>query len=236
MKRILQGLHTVEGIQGAMVLESDGRIIAHQAHSLYDNDLLERVGQIVANTVDSIQVLHDDWDTLTVSFEDGVLILKSIRLGGAAAGRTVLLVLIAETRLNSSFASVAIRVAANKLRTMLEQPQATESSTAVQVKAATDLASSGLSWTGTTGSGRPGSEVTVADTESGTFLTLCTKALAASVGPMAKIFVKEALRAVTAGRPFSLAQGDSLLVELRKHIDDPDQAAQFYKQMRVRLT
>src|SRR5512141_1077102 len=124
MKRILQGLHTVEGVQGAMVLESDGRIIAHQAHSLYDNELLERVGQIVANTVDSIQVLHDDWDMLTASLDDGQLILKSIKLGGAAAGRNVILVLIAENRLNASFASVAIRVAATKLRTMLEQGQA----------------------------------------------------------------------------------------------------------------
>jgi hypothetical protein len=119
---------------------------------------------------------------------------------------------------------------------MLEQPQPAQVSNAAPVKAATDLSGSGLSWTGTSGSGRSGSEVIVADPESGTFLTLCTKALAGSVGPMAKIFVKEALRAVTVGRPFSLAQGDTLLVELRRHIEDPDQAAQFYKQMRARLS
>jgi predicted regulator of Ras-like GTPase activity (Roadblock/LC7/MglB family) len=235
MKRILQGLHTVDGIQAALVLESDGRVIAHQAHALYDLDLLEKVGQIVANTTDSIQVLHDDWDMLTASLTDGVLLLKNIRVGGAETGRTVLLVIVAETRLNMSFAGVAIRVAATKLKAMLEQPQAPQAAPAAPVKAAADVSSSGLSWTGVSGSMRPGSEVTVADTASATFLTLCTKALATHVGPMAKVFIKEALRATTPDRPFSLADGDRLLVELRRHIDDPERASQFYKQMRARL-
>lgn len=238
MKRILQGLHSVDGVQGSMIVEGDGRILAHQAHALYDIGLLEKVSQIVANTTDSVHLLHDDWDMLTANLADGVVVLKNIRPGGAAAGRTVVLVLIADSRLNLSFAGVAIRVAATKLKSMLEQPAAAQSSTtASSVKpSAPDLASSGLSWSGLGASGRGGNDVTVVDAESGTFLTLCTKALATSVGPIAKVYVKEALRALCPERPFSLAQGESLIAELRKHIEDPDEAAQFQRQMRARMT
>jgi predicted regulator of Ras-like GTPase activity (Roadblock/LC7/MglB family) len=274
MKRILQALHAVDGVQGSLVIEGQGQILAYQAHPLYDASLLEMVSQTIVSTVDSVQLLHEDWETLSASFTDGSVVLRNIKPGGAAAGRTIVLGLIADSRLNPSFAGVAMRVAAGKLKTLLESPNAASSDLAssnpnlsssypnlagsnpmVKVPAAgsltpppvsqgssqvvkttpSELASSGLSWSGLGSSGRGATNVEVADAESSAFLTACTKTLGASVGPMAKVFVKEAVRKLCANNPFSRAQWEPLIAELRKHIADDDEAVQFQKKLRARF-
>jgi hypothetical protein len=96
-----------------------------------------------------------------------------------------------------------------------------------------ELANSGLGWSGvSSGSGVGSSDVGVSDTASSTFLSACTKALAASVGPMAKVFVKEAVRRVCGDRPFSRADGPALLAQLAATIDDTDDRAMFQRATR----
>lgn len=270
MKRILQALHTVEGVRGSLVFDSNGQILGFQAHAVYDQQLLESVSQTVVSTLDSVQLLHPDWEALNVSFDDGSVIIRNIKPGGAAAGRTILLVVIADSHLNPSFAGVALRVAAAKLKTFLESPNAAAemssssinlagastsqtgshptgtpgvgatpppvpAASASSIRAVSDLSSSGLSWSGLGSSGRGTSDVQVADEESSAFLTASAKALSMSVGPMAKVFVKEAVRKICAGRQFSRAQWETLITELRKHIRDNEEAAQFQKDMRARF-
>ena len=75
----------------------------------------------------------------------------------------------------------------------------------------------------------------MADAESSAFLTAGTKTLGASVGPMAKVFVKEAVRRLCPDRAFSRTHWEALIAELRKHIEDSDEAAEFQKKMRARL-
>jgi hypothetical protein len=71
------------------------------------------------------------------------------------------------------------------------------------------------------------------DAASSTFLSACTKALAASVGPMAKVFVKEAVRKVCGERPFSRADGPAVLAHLATTIDDTDDRALFQRATRA---
>jgi hypothetical protein len=73
----------------------------------------------------------------------------------------------------------------------------------------------------------------VMDAASSTFLSAATKALAASVGPMAKIFVKEAVRRVCGERPFSRADGPAVLAHLASTIDDTDDRAMFQRATRT---
>jgi predicted regulator of Ras-like GTPase activity (Roadblock/LC7/MglB family) len=286
MKRILQAVHAVDGVQGTLVLEGNGQLLAYQAHALYDLELLEKVSQTIVSTVDSVQLLREDWETLSVNYYDGTLIIRIIKPGGAATGRTVVLALIADNRLNPSFAGVAMRVAATKLKNLLESPNSAadlaSSSTnlsgsnpntggshashsgvhpnlggsqpmGVAMPSAggntpppvpqgnvsairTDMASSGLSWSGLGSSGRSSAtDVAVADAESSAFLTVATKTLGASVGPMAKVFVKEAVRRLCPDRTFSRTHWEALIAELRKHIGDNDEASEFQKKMRARL-
>ncbi len=93
---------------------------------------------------------------------------------------------------------------------------------------AADVASSGLSWSGlSSGSNLNGSGVSVADESCAQLLTLYTKALARSTGPMAKVFVKDAVRKVCADRPFSRERAHAVIAELVKAISDPLEAAKF---------
>ncbi len=257
MKRILQGLHAVEGVQGTLVVAGNGQILAYQAHALYDISLLEQVSQTIVSAIDAVQLLQEEWEMVSASFADGNLLLKGIRPSGSAAGRNVVLGVIADTRLNFSFVGVAIRIAASKLKAFLESPgglsssgisppsapangevQATPSpvlvgNSGLSNALPTEVGSSGLSWSGLGSSSGKSSEVTVADPQSSALLSACTKVLATSVGPMAKVFVKEAVRKLCPDRPFSRAHAEQLIALLLNYIEDPAEAAQFQKKIRV---
>ncbi|HEY0483754.1 MAG TPA: hypothetical protein VGD37_39820 [Kofleriaceae bacterium] len=252
LEPILQSLREVEGVQGAMVVDPTAVIVAHRAHTIYDVTVLQQVARAVVSSIDSVQLIQDDWDMLTAHFGDGKLLLRSLRVSGSRPRRYILAV-IADSTLNVAFLGVALRVAAGKLLTELEAaPVASAAGSAAASGAAVpgamatgtgrlplaeasrpELARTGLSWTGTsTGSGVGSSDVGVTDPASSTFLSACTKALAASIGPMAKVFVKEAVRKVCGERPFSRNDGPALLAHLAAGIEDRDDRATFQRATR----
>ena len=250
LEPILQSLREVEGVQGAMVVDPSAAVIAHRAHTIYDLSVLQQVARAVVNSVDSVQLIQDDWDMMTAHFGDGKLLLRSLRTTGARSRRFVLAV-IADSTLNVAFLSVALRVAATKLLTELESAAPSQGSSVPTGLAAGSTGSgripiveasrpvlekTGLSWSGTTtgsGSGVGNSDVGVLDSASSTFLSACTKALAASIGPMAKVFVKEAVRKVCGERPFTRADGPALLAHLAAGIEDSDDRASFQRATRT---
>jgi hypothetical protein len=152
------------------------------------------------------------------------------------------LAVIADATLNPSFATVAIRVAANKLRKALEGGSASQTMAPAPAGSSPppagippapadsrpELATSGVSWS-KTGSSVGLSRIAVADPASGAFLSRCAKELARHVGPMAKVYVEEAVRRVSPDVPFSLAAAGKLLEDLSGQIEDADDRAQFRK-------
>ncbi len=248
LEPILQSFREVEGVQGAMVVDPSAAVVAHRAHTIYDLSVLQQVARSVVNSVDSVQLIQDDWDVMTAHFGDGKLLLRSLRTSGSRARRYVLAV-IADSTLNVAFLSVALRVAATKLLAELESGAPSQGSSVPTPLAAGSTGSSripiveasrpvlertGLSWTGaTTGSGVGTSDVGVADPASSTFLSACTKALAAIIGPMAKVFVKEAVRKVCGERPFTRTDGPALLAHLAAGIEDSDDRASFHRATRT---
>ena len=248
LEPILQSLREVEGVQGAMVVDPTAAVVAHRAHTIYDLSVLQQVARSVINSVDSVQLIQDDWDMMSAHFGDGKLLLRSLRTSGARPRHYVLAV-IADSNLNVAFLSVALRVAATKLLAELEAgaPAANSSVPTTLATGSTGsgripivdqsrpvLEKTGLSWSGaTTGSGVGSSDVGVADPASSTFLSACTKALAASIGPMAKVFVKEAVRKVCGERPFTRADGPALIAHLAAGIEDSDDRASFQRATRT---
>ena len=89
------------------------------------------------------------------------------------------------------------------------------------------LANTGLSWSKVSGSGLSG--VAAADPASSAYLTRCARALALGVGPMARLYVEEAVRRLCPEAPFSLAQAGALREELATQLDDPDDRTAFLK-------
>jgi predicted regulator of Ras-like GTPase activity (Roadblock/LC7/MglB family) len=253
LEPILQSLREVEGVQGAMVVDHTAAVVAHRAHTIYDLTVLQQVARSVASSVDSVQLIQDDWDVLTAHFGEGKLLLRSLRTTSGGKPRRYILTVIADATLNVAFLGVALRVAATKLLAELESgPAASASSASAPVPLASgsagrvplpepprpELAKTGLSWSGTSssagsGSGVGSSDVGVADSSSSTFLSGCTKALAATIGPMAKVFVKEAVRKVCGERPFTRADGPALIAHLAATIEDTDDRATFQRATRA---
>ncbi|HEY0483131.1 MAG TPA: hypothetical protein VGD37_36670 [Kofleriaceae bacterium] len=243
LEPILQNLREVNGVQGAMVVDSAAVVLAYRAHAIYDFPVLQQVARSIINAADSIQLIQDEWDVLTAHFGEGKLLLRSLRTATGKPRRYVLAVL-ADSTLNVAFLGVALRVAAAKLIAELESPPPGAQNTAVPVaipssttgrfslpeQSRSTLAKAGLSWsTVTSGSAVGGSDVVVADTASSTFLSACAKSLAASIGPMAKVLVKEAVRKVCGERPFSRSDGPAVLAQLTAGIDDSDDRAAFQR-------
>src|ERR1019366_1905571 len=150
---------------------------------------------------------------------------------------------VAYARLNVSFAGVAIRVAVGKLKTVLEAEAAAPLGMAVRPPIAAPAAAApsgrgsipdgvtnGLSWSEFGGSsGMSASGMNGVDAASSVVLAGCTKALARSVGPMAKRYVKEAVSMLWPDRPFSRDQLPVLVAELEKYLANPEDASQFRK-------
>lgn len=263
MQTILKGLRDLEGVNGTFLADTSGTVLAFNAASVYDASLLTQVSRAVANAIDSVKLIHEDWDTITTQFSEGRLLIRNIPTAGRKGAVPLTLSLIADSRLNPAFATVAVRVAISKIKAMadanggvLSMPTVAVPNNSIvtpqQAMAATSpgifpgatgtatvsassiavpvVAGSGLNWSGFGGSSTlAASGVAVADAASSAVLTTCTKYLAKAVGPMAKIFVKEAVRKISSGQPFSKSMLAALVTELEKEIEDQSDAADFRK-------
>jgi predicted regulator of Ras-like GTPase activity (Roadblock/LC7/MglB family) len=118
MESILQGLMELVGARATMVLDGSGRVVAHLGHAVYDRGLCDQMGGTVTKAIESIQLQQEDWDTITAHFADGRILLR--RVGARTGGSKHVLAIVADSTLNASFATVALRVAANKIRSEVE--------------------------------------------------------------------------------------------------------------------
>jgi predicted regulator of Ras-like GTPase activity (Roadblock/LC7/MglB family) len=248
MDAILQGLMELAGVRATMVLDGAGQVVAHRGQSVYDRGVCEQVGATVTKAIESIQLQQDDWDTITAHFADGRVLVRKV--GTRPEAPRVVLAIVADTTLNASFATVALRVAANKVKGMIEgatsqppaaaslPPQAASSSILSPADSRPVLANTGLSWSksgSSVGSQVGGSStgglsgVAVADPASSAFLGRCAKELARHVGPIAKVYVQEAARRVSPDGPFSLALVRQLVDDLSGQIEDAKDRALFRK-------
>jgi predicted regulator of Ras-like GTPase activity (Roadblock/LC7/MglB family) len=244
MENILQALLDLPGVSATLVFDGAGALVASRGHPVYDRALCEQVSATLVRATDAVQLQQRDWEWITAQFADGKLLLRN--LGAARDGRTHVLALVAEAELNASFATAAIRVAATKLKRSLDDgaapaaataapreagagaatpPPAASSSAHLPADSRPVLANSGLSWSKISSVGL--SRVAIADPAAGAFLTRCAKELARHVGPIAKVYVEEAVRRVSPEAPFALPSSGPLLEDLAGQIEDPDDRARF---------
>jgi predicted regulator of Ras-like GTPase activity (Roadblock/LC7/MglB family) len=231
METILQGLLDLAGVSAAMVFDEAGVLLAHRGRAVYDRPLCEQVSATLVKAIDTVALQQPDWDSITAHYADGKLLVWSIGAGGE---RRHLLGVVADATLNASFATVAIRVAVQKLRKAIEHPGLSSSSTSLSTAggaASSDsrpVLESSVSWSKTASS--PGqSQLQAADPAAAAFLSRCAKELARHVGPISKIYVQEAIRRVSPGSPFPLSLAAPLLDDLGGQIEDAGDRARFRK-------
>jgi len=247
MDQILDGILEVSGVSAALVVNGAGALVAHRGKAVYDRALCEQLGGKLAKVVDAIQLQQEDWDAIAAQYSDGKLLLRNL---GAADGQGHVLAIVADATLNASFATVAIRVAANKLKkalsgqpvgsSILSQSAVAPRTSGVQPVAppplpvaaaphdSSVLANSGVSWSRSPSSINL-SRVQAADPASAAFLSRCAKELARHVGPMSKVYVEEGVRRVSGDQPFAMAHAPKLMDDLSGQIEDPDDRALFRK-------
>jgi hypothetical protein len=236
METILQGVLDLPGVGATMVFDGTGQLAGHRGHAVYDRGLCEQVSGALVKAIETVQLQQEDWETITAQFADGTLLLRSL---GDGAGGPHYLAVIADASLNPSFATVAIRVAANKLRKAIDggassRPGGSSVSAAPAQPGSSVhpgdsrpvVANTGVSWS-RVGSSVGLSRIAVADTASQGFLVRCAKELARHVGPIASVFVEEAVRRVSPDAPFSAAAAKPLLDDLSGQIEDPADRARF---------
>jgi len=247
MEGILQGLLDLSGVGAAIVFDATGQLVDYRGRAIYDRPLCEQVSGTLNRAVDTVRLQQEDWESITAQFADGKLLLQNLAAPGA---RGHVLAVIADATLNASFATVAIRVATNKLRRAIEGRPADSAvaGSAAEVPAGRQpgngsraagsgsqplpsdsaaLASSGVSWSKSSAVGL--SRVAVANPASAAFLSRCAKQLARHVGPIAKIYVEEAVRRVSPDAPFSLAVATQLVDELASQVEDSADRAELLK-------
>jgi predicted regulator of Ras-like GTPase activity (Roadblock/LC7/MglB family) len=241
MEVILQSLMDLGGVTAALVFDSGGQLLGHRGHAVYDQALCAQVSAALAKALDAVQLQQEDWETVTAQYADGKIVLRKV----VAAQQTNVLAVVADGTLNASFATVALRVAAGKLKRLLEggpgsssvvgpsgssvsgsRPGPGQSQTSPG-DSRPNLANSGLSWSKISNVGL--SRVSVADPASGAYLVRCAKELAQYVGPISKVYVEEGVRRVAPDAPFSTAQAKALVEDLAAQIEDADDRAKFLK-------
>ncbi len=241
METILQSLMELSGVTAVLVFDAGGQLLGHRAHPVYDQALCGRVSAALAKALDAVALQQEDWETVTAHFADGKLVARRV----IAADQSNVLAVVADGTLNPSFATVAIRVAAGKLKRHLEGGPGSSSgvlgSSAAPARpgpggsqpapgdSRPNLANSGLSWSKTSGSGMSSSRITVGDPASGAFLGKVAKELAQHVGPMAKVYVEEAVHRVAPDAPFTMAASKALVEDLLTQIEDPGDRLKFQK-------
>jgi hypothetical protein len=237
----LQGLLDLAGVNAAMILDDAGRVVGQRGKSVYDRPLCELVGVMLARTADSIGLQHADWESATAQYADGTILLRNM---GPVAGASYVLAVVADGTFNTAFAAVALRVVSNKARRAIEIGQGLAPSGSgsgvygSSVGAAPHpasgsrpvLASSGVSWSQGSGSGLSG-ELRTADAASAAHLARCARTLARHVGPMAKLYVNEAVRRLSQDAPFSMALARPLVEALGAQVEDAAERAAFLKAM-----
>jgi hypothetical protein len=240
VETILQSLMELSGVSAVLVFDQAGQLLGHRGHSVYDQTLCQGIGGALAKALDAVQLQQEDWETVTAHYTDGKLVLRRV----IAGEQTNVLAVVADGSLNAPFATVALRVAAGKLKRFLEGGPASSSIAGLGSSGAAAARSgpstsqpgpadsrsnlgSGLSWSKISSVGL--SRVSVADPASGAFLTRCAKELAQYVGPISKVYVEEGVRRVSADAPFALAQARALVEDLAAQIEDAADRARFQK-------
>ena len=64
MDKIFQSLHELEGVNGTLIVDAGGNVMAFKAHSMYDAAILQQVSRAVVNALDSVKLVQEEWENI----------------------------------------------------------------------------------------------------------------------------------------------------------------------------
>ena len=240
MKDVLEMFDKIPHVRGSFVFDSERRLLCGNGGPLYPNDVLERAARHITEAMDFfLQTQAQDqsagWENVVVSFSEGVLLLKSLAKGAVLA-------VCAEQQVNHQMLRIGANVAAQRLKIPATPPAPAPAPAPVPV--APPPAPPAPVYVPPPAPPPPApapppiatrAPVRAApapmDAATQEIADKLTRALAFSLGPVAKILVKRAVQGLAPDGRLRAEQWDELLRQLEKEIDSPSGLAEFRRRI-----
>lgn len=254
MNKVLKTLYNVDGVRSATLLNSSGEVISHQSHSIYDTEVLNSASRFLIQALESFELQNEEWEEFNAEFEDGWVIVRRFKKAfllivtedNIKLNFVSVAIRIAAKKINKILDDGLDLSAGSGLDSSDNNSVEISHSTLSQAQkvipshknvppqsgmSASALSSSGLNWSGLGTSQIGQSMISVSNQDSSTFLTKCTDQLKKSMGPIARVIVKKAVRRISRGEPFSQKHFSLLLEELIQEIPKKSAQDEFRKVM-----
>ena len=120
MKDVLEMFDKIPHVRGSFVFDAERRLLCGNGGPLYPNEVLEQAARHIAEAMDffmqtQAQDATPGWENVVVSFSEGVLLLKSLAKGAVLA-------VCAEVQVNHQMLRIGANVAAQRLKIPASPP------------------------------------------------------------------------------------------------------------------
>lgn len=120
INQILAGMRDVDGVHGSFVVTRTGALAGKDLPSMFDDAVLNEVGQRVARLHDGLCVGGEDFDHCVMRFADHKLYLRSVPNG--------FLCVLSTTSVNTPALKMALTLTSRRLAPLIAEAASTASS------------------------------------------------------------------------------------------------------------
>ena len=235
MKDVLEMFDKIPHVRGSFVFDAERRLLCGNGGPLYPDEVLGQAARHIAEAMDffmqtQAQDATPGWENVVVSFSEGVLLLKSLAKGAVLA-------VCAQEQVNHQMLRIGANVAAQRLKIPSGPPPAATPPPAAPpppapvVAAPPPPAPAPPPVAPQLANRTPARAAAPMDTATQEIADKLTRALAFSLGPVAKVLVKRAVQGLAPDGRLRAEQWDELLRQLEREIDSPSGLAEFRRRI-----
>ncbi len=235
MKDVLEMFDKIPHVRGSFVFDAERRLLCGNGGPLYPDEVLGQAARHIAEAMDffmqtQAQDATPGWENVVVSFSEGVLLLKSLAKGAVLA-------VCAQEQVNHQMLRIGANVAAQRLKIPSGPPPAATPPPAAPpppapvVAAPPPPAPAPPPVAPPLANRTPARAAAPMDTATQEIADKLTRALAFSLGPVAKVLVKRAVQGLAPDGRLRAEQWDELLRQLEREIDSPSGLAEFHRRI-----
>lgn len=235
MKDVLEMFDKIPHVRGSFVFDAERRLLCGNGGPLYPNEVLEQAARHIAEAMDffmqtQAQDATPGWENVVVSFSEGVLLLKSLAKGAVLA-------VCAQEQVNHQMLRIGANVAAQRLKIPSGPPPAATPPPPAAPPPAPVMAPppppapAPPPVAPSLAPRTPARAAAPMDAATQEIADKLTRALAFSLGPVAKVLVKRAVQGLAPDGRLRAEQWDELLRQLEREIDSPSGLAEFRRRI-----
>ncbi|MEO1227960.1 MAG: hypothetical protein AAFZ18_03570 [Myxococcota bacterium] len=195
MNSILENLLAQRGVLATLVISAEGRVLHQVSIPLHEMESISAVARALRRCADALASLETCWENADVCFVEGTLLLRTLRGSVGPDGEAgSMLAIIADRSADRSTIAEEASTAARRLEIYFQSEEQEPDLRRPSRRAFEDPAAEEVA-------------------------RVLTLGLARFVGPMSKVFVREAIGAVCGDRPFGISDAMPVMREAAGSID-----------------